>query len=136
MRLGLGLRLHGRGGGAAAPGLFDHEILNESGTSTIIAVDGLRVRINGGSWQDLPTAGLTVSRTAADELTVSGFAGTETSIEWHYEQEQPDEPYSAPNAIDALYVAHATSGVTPQNPSLPGVALSPTIAGTPVETTA
>lgn len=110
-------------------------ILNESGTSTIVAVDELMVQIDGGSWQTVAAAGLTVSQSPTGDIAVSGFTGSEASVKFHYEK-QDTEPYAAASSIDALYVEDATSGVSPAVTGLPGIPLSPTKLDTPVEATA
>ena len=68
-------------------------LVNEQGSATITEADmaGLRIRINGGAWQTLTAAGLTLAYTAGD-LVVSGLTGSETSVELHFEQQQPGEP--------------------------------------------
>lgn len=110
---------------AAEPFVWTGELLNEAGIGTITSVPGLRVRIDGGSWQTLPAAGLSISRTASDTLTVTGLAGTETTVEFVYEDEIGFEPYrNAGNAldntvVDALYATHP--GEVPQTASLPGL---------------
>lgn len=121
----------GGGGGGAA-----FELLDEAGLASFTDVPALRVSINSGAWQTIAAAGLTLSRTAADEITVSGFASPADALSarWHYEQEQPGEPYSAANSVSALW-ARKPGGPAPVNPGQPGIAVCATKALTPVITT-
>lgn len=134
---GLALAAAGQRRAAASPPAgFSFELLDEAGLSTFTSVPALRVSINSGPWQTIAAAGLTLARTAGDEITVSGFASPADALSarWHYEQEQPGEPYSAQNSVSALY-ARRVGGPAPVNPGLPGVAVCATPAGQPVLTT-
>ena len=127
---------HRRVQGGIQPSLFSFELLDETGLSTFTDIPALRVRIQGGAWQTLAAAGLTLSRTAANEVTVTGFASSADALsaEWHYEQQQPGEPYSAANSISAIY-ARRVGGPQPANTTMPGIPLSATPYNTPVVTT-
>lgn len=126
----------GGGGGAPPPSLFSFELLNEAGSANITDAPGLRVSINNGAWQTLAAAGLTISRTAANKLTVAGFANDAAALSarWHYEQQQPNEPYDAPGAISGLY-ARRVNGPYVANANQPGHAISATKSSSPVQTT-
>ena len=128
--------------------MFPFTLVNEQGSATITSVPGLRVRINGGAWQTLAAAGLTVSYTGGN-LDVAGFTGAETSIEWHFEQQQTGEPYSAVDtvgtanttgtSISSLYTRHTTGprpnlGMVTAN-LLPGLPIVSTRQNSPVVTT-
>lgn len=128
--------------------MFDFTLVNEAGSATITSVPGLRVRINGGAWQTLAAAGLTVSYTGGN-LDVAGFTGSETSIEFHFEQQQTGEPYSAVDtvgtanttgtSISSLYTRHTTGprpnlGMVTAN-LLPGLPVVSTRQNVPVVAT-
>jgi hypothetical protein len=121
---------------AAAPGLFDFELVDEVGSAAFTSIPALRVQINGGAWQTIAAAGLTLSRTAADEVTVIGFASNADALsaKWHYQQEQPGEPYSAQDSVDAIY-AKRVGGPVPANTAMPGLPISATVENNPVSTT-
>jgi len=125
-------------------------LVNEQGSATITEADmaGLRISINGGAWQTLTAAGLTLAYTAGD-LVVSGLTGSETSVELHFEQQQPGEPYSAVDtvgtanttgtSIKSVYLRHATGprpalGAVTDN-LLPGLPLVSTRQSVPVVAT-
>lgn len=84
--------------------MFAFTFVDEQGSSTITAWPALRVRINGGAQQTLAAAGLTIAYTAGD-LIVYGYTGLETSVEYHVEQQQQGEPYSA---VDTVGTANTT----------------------------
>lgn len=146
MQLSIGLSLSGQSGvaGPSAPSLFPFTLYNEAGSAVITAMPALRVRINGGAWQTLAAAGLTIANTpsATDKLRVSGLTGAETSVEFHFEQQQTGEPYSAVDtvgtanttgtSISSIYARHSTSGKAPVVPLLPGIPIAPTRAAIPV----
>lgn len=115
---------------ASEPTLFSFNIYNEANAAPT-AIPGLRVRINGGAWQAPAAAGLSLVgfNTSTREIEFSGLPGGTTSLEVHYEQQQPGEPYSASNSIDGIYIRGA---IAPANPSLPGVALAPTLDAAPI----
>ena len=125
--------------------MFPFTLDNEAGSATITALSALRVRINGGAWQTLSAAGLTIAYSGGN-LDVSGFTGSETSIEFHFEQEQTGEPYSAQDtvgtanttgtSISSLYARHATGprpnlGMVTAN-LLPGLPIVSTRQNVPV----
>lgn len=130
---GLPVREGVGGGGPVVPTLFSFHLLNESNSQTITAVSALRVRINGGSWQTLSAASLTVSQPVAGQLQVAGFAGTESSIEWTYEQEQPGEPFNVEGTVSGIYVEAATN-IGPANTNLPGMTLAAIPYDSPIVT--
>lgn len=133
-RIGLGISLSrynnivGVGGTPALPAMT---LYNEAGTTSITTVPALRVRINGGAWQTLAAAGLSISQPSNGVLQVTGLAGTESSIEWAFEHEQPGEPYNVQGTVSAIYVR---SGTAPANTSLPGIPLAATRFENPVVT--
>lgn len=122
------------------PVIFPHVLVNEAGSTTITSMSALRVSINLGAWQTLAAAGLTISVVSGD-LVVAGFSGLETSIRFHFEQQQTGEPYSAQDtvgtanttgtSISSIYVQHAT-GPKPALTLLPGIPIVDTLASTPV----
>ena len=122
--------------------LYAYDVVNEAGSAVITAWPALRVRINSGAWQTLSAAGLTISRTAAGVLSVDGFNAGQTLVEWHLEQEQTGEPYSAVDtvatanttgtSISAIYAFNAgVSKPKPVCPLLPGLPILPTRANFP-----
>lgn len=128
--------------------MFPFSLVNEAGSATITALPGLRVRVNGGAWQTLAAAGLTISYSGGN-LDVAGFTGTETSIEFHFEQQQAGEPYSAVDtvatanttgtSISSIYTRHATGprpalGAITDN-LLPGLPIVSTRQNIPVVAT-
>jgi len=107
----------------------------EDGNALSLAFDttGLRVSTDGGNaWQTLADAGLSVSY-ADNAVQVAGFADSATAnaAQFHYEQEQPGEPYNALNSVSGLYFREMGSAA-PDNPDLPGFALAPTASGAPI----
>lgn len=138
MRLGIGLGIGSSWAqGNATPSLiFDFEVLNESGTTTLTDWPSLRVSIDGGAWLDLASAGLSVTGFDAltNEIIIDGLTGAETSIAVHNKQEQPGEPFSASNSIDDLYVRR-TGDAGPVNASTPGLPINATRDGVAVEAT-
>ncbi|MCW3784528.1 hypothetical protein [Defluviimonas salinarum] len=120
---------------APAPSIFDFELVDEAGSAAFTSVSALRVSIQGGPWQTIAAAGLTLARTAADEITVSGFASNADALSarWHYQQQQPGEPYSEANSVAAIW-ARRVGGPTPANPTMPGVPLAATPHNNPVVT--
>ncbi len=129
------------GGGGGPPSLYSFELVNEAGSTTITAWPGLRVRINGGSWQTLSAAGLTISQTSSGVLAVDGFNAGQTTVEFHLEQQQPGEPYSAADtvvtadttgtSISSIY-ARKIGGPYPAVAGSPGIPIIATTAGSPV----
>lgn len=112
--------------------LFTFNLYSEAGAAPT-DIPGLRVRINGGSWQTLAAAGLTYVgfNTTTREIELSGL-GAHTAVEVAYEQEQPGEPYSANGSVAGTYVR---GSITPANTALPGVSLAPTFANSPIAAT-
>ncbi|MBN8502479.1 MAG: hypothetical protein J0M19_15230 [Sphingomonadales bacterium] len=98
----------------------------------------LRIRLNGGSWQSPSALGLTVVgfNTTTREIEFDGPAGWltgVTTVDVHFEQEQPGEPYSAAGATSgAIYVRGPAA---PANTALPGISLAPTFADSPIAAT-
>lgn len=143
--IGLGIQRQTEPATAAAspePALFAFEILNEAGSATITNVPNLRISLNGGTlWTTLAAAGLTVARDGTDKLRVSGFADTATrdAALFHYEQQLPGEPNSAPSAtaanLPALYFRRL-GGPAPVNTTLPGMTVSATRVAAPIGVTA
>lgn len=113
--------------------LFTFDLYSEAGVAPT-DIPGLRVRINGGSWQTPAAAGLTYVgfNTTTRKMEFSGMPGGVTSCEVAYEQEQPGEPYSASNSVSGIYVRGA---ITPANTTLPGVSLAPTFSNSPITAT-
>lgn len=126
--------------------MFSYTLVDEQGSAAIAAIPALRVRINGGAWQTLAAAGLTVS-IVSGKPRIAGFTGSETSVEFHFEQQQGTvEPYSAPDtvasanttgtSINSIYARHATGprpalgSVTPN--LLPGLPIVSTRKSIPV----
>ena len=104
---------------------------NEAGSSVITAMPALRVRINNGAWQTLSAAGLTVSQPSPGKIEVSGFTGTETSVEYHYEHEWPGEPYNLENSVSGIYARTGNAFV-----NIAGMPLTPTRYEYPIGATA
>lgn len=131
---------------AALPSLFNFSLVNEQGSAVITAIPAMRVQINGGAWQTLAAAAISVS-VVSGKLRLSGFTGAETSVLFHYEQQQgTNEAYNAVDtvatanttgtSINAIYAIHATGpkpvlgAVTPN--LLPGLPLVSTRQNIPV----
>jgi hypothetical protein len=112
------------------------ELVDETGATTFTTVPNLRVKVGAGAWQTPAAAGLTLARTAAGKITVSGFANLAAgqSAQWHYEQQIPGEPNSASGVRNALMVRNTTGG-NPINSGLVGHPVSATDAANPVATT-
>jgi hypothetical protein len=140
MEIGISLGLprlgSSRGGGGSGPSLFSFEVRDETNSTTLTDWPSLRVSIDGGAWQTLAAAGLTVTGfdAATNEIIISGLSGTETSISVHNKQEQPGEPFSAAGSINDLYIRR-TGDAGPANTHLPGLPINATRDGIPVEAT-
>ena len=113
--------------------LFSFSLYNEAG-ALAADIPGMRVSINGGAYQTLAAAGLTLVayNTTTREIEFSGMPGGVTSCHVVYEQEQPGEPYGANGTVAGTYVRGA---ITPANTALPGVSLAPTLANSPIAAT-
>lgn len=117
---------------------FAFELLSADGSTTITSVPNLRVSLNGGAWQTLSDAGLTVSRSSDGAgLEVTGFADATArdTARFTYEQEIPGEPSSArvtlANNLPAIYFRRV-SGPAPWNTSIPGMTVSASRANGPI----
>lgn len=117
--------------------LFSFDLRNAANAAPT-SYPGLRISLNGGAWQSPSALGLTVVgfNTTTREIEFDGPAGWltgVTTLQVHYEQQQPGEPYSAAGAISgAIFVRGA---VAPANTSLPGISLAPTFANSPIAAT-
>jgi len=88
---------HRRVQGGIQPSLFSFELLDETGLSTFTDIPALRVRIQGGAWQTLAAAGLTLYQNGCERghsSPASRRAPMRCPLTWHYEQQQPGEPYT------------------------------------------
>lgn len=130
---------------AAAAPEFSFALLDEDGSSAFTSVPNLRVSLDGGTtWLPLGTgaaAGLTLAVDPSDPgaLLVSGFTGDQAATAlWHYLQEIPGEPASAPtnitDDIPTLYFRRV-GGPAPVNASLPGMTVAATALSAPVGVT-
>lgn len=125
--------------------MFDYVLVNEQGSTTIVTADlpELQVSINGGAWQTLAAAGLTLS-IVGGKLRVSGH--TNGNARRYRFEDNGVEPYSAADtvvtadttgtSIKALWARHATQarpalGLVTAN-FMPGIQIVPTPPGQPV----
>jgi hypothetical protein len=107
---------------------YTFALVDETGSATIDAADvpGLLISVNSGAWSTPASLGLTVARTADNQLTVSGFTGSETSIRFQYEFGTTQDVYdNASNASDNTPVAALYVQTTTQHTDNPGIALVP-----------
>lgn len=125
--------------GAAPPAAaYDFELLDSTGSAAFSDLPTMRVSINGGAWQTLSAAGLSLARDPGDpkKVVVSGFASTSDAANsrFHIERQQPGEPNSGANELFALW-AKAVSGPAPVNAGQPGLPIAATDHYNPVVTT-
>lgn len=149
MKMGIGLGISagsvGAPGGAPAP--FAFTFVNEQGSTTITASDvpELFVSIDGGAYQSLSAAGLTLTA-AGNTLEVTGFANPLSARAYRFEPGDVQEPYgpsdspfaadSTGSTIKGLW-ARNTNNVRPVLGGItvnycPGLPVGPTPPGTSV----
>jgi hypothetical protein len=142
MRIGIGIDINRRAaGGGDAPALFDFELLNEAGSSTITSVPNLRVSIDSGTtWNALgsvPGHTLTIARGAdGKSLVISGWTGgiVPAGLMVHFEQRLPEEPNNASTTYNGLF-ARRVGDTGPALSVLPGMSISATVRSAPVGVT-
>jgi len=134
------IRLGGGGGGAPVVPLFDFELFNTDGTTTITnsTLPNMRVSLNGGTtWQSLTAAGLTLARHIdGDKLVVSGWASNaiRDAALFHFEQALPEEPNNASTVRTGLF-ASRVGDAGPANIDLAGMSVSATVYNLPIGVT-
>lgn len=107
---------------------YTFSLVDEANETTIAAADvpELWVRINGGAWQTLTAASLTCARTANHQLTISGFTGSETSIEFMYEYGGTQDVYdNTSSSTDNTVVKPIWVSAVTQHLDTPGIPLVP-----------
>lgn len=148
MKMGIGLGISagnvGASGGAPAP--FAFTLVNEQGSTTIVASDvpELFVSINGGAYQTLTAAGLTLTMTGGSPV-ITGFANPAHSRSYTYEPGTTEPYWQADTVVGAdttgttikTLWARNVSGVRPALGAVtanfcPGLPIAPTPPGTSV----
>lgn len=130
-----GAGLAGIGGASPPPpppSSLSASYFTDTGTPLTTIPSALRVRINGGAWQTPAAAGFTGFSVDATtrELVLTGGPSGVTSLDVHYEQEQPGEPYDIPPVTGTWLLLDGQPAMV--NPAAYGIPLAPTHHTAPV----